>query len=54
MEQMYNSREEMMNILSYVDFANLCHVITLFPESNKNVVKEDINLTLYRSSRANQ
>ena len=31
MEQMYDARIEMMNMLSYVDFEKLCHTIKYFP-----------------------
>ena len=39
MEQMYNGREELINITSYVDFEKLCYVINNFPELNHNFVK---------------
>ena len=29
---MYNTREEMINILSYFDYAKLCNVIKYFPK----------------------
>ena len=32
-----NAREEMMNILTYVDFAKLCNVIKSFPELNQKL-----------------
>ena len=35
-ELIYNARERMINILSYVDFAKLCHKINYFPQSNQN------------------
>ena len=38
MELMYNSREDVMNILSYVDFEKLCHVIKYFPQLNQKLV----------------
>ena len=46
MEQMHHSREKMMNILSYVDFAKLRHFIHSFPELNQKIVKEGITFTL--------
>ena len=46
MEQIYNARDDMMNILSYADSSNLCHVIKYFPELNKTNWKEDITFTL--------
>ena len=42
-------REKGKNILSYVDFYKLWHVITYFTELNKYVGKEDITLTIYSS-----
>ena len=39
---MYNGRENLVNILSYVDFAKLCNVIQIFFELNHNFVKEGI------------
>ena len=39
LEQMYTEREEVMNILSYVDFAKLCRVINFFPELNQTLEK---------------
>ena len=42
MELMYNAREEMMNIFSYVDFSKLCHVIQFFAELNQHFVEEGI------------
>ena len=41
-----------MNILSYVDFEKLFHVIRNFPELNRNFVKEDITFPLSYSSRS--
>ena len=52
MKQMNNGREELMNIFSYVDFANLCNVIKHFPELNLNFVKEGITFPLSYSLRA--
>ena len=37
---MYNSRKDLMNILSHADFAKLCNAIKYFPECNKFFVKE--------------
>ena len=51
-EPMYNSREKMMNILSYVDVAKLRHVIKHFPRLNQKIGKEDITYPLLSSSRA--
>ena len=39
----YNAIDKMMNILSYVDFSKLCHVIKYLPQSNQIFGKEDIN-----------
>ena len=36
---MYNEVEDMMNILSYVDFSKLCHVIKYFTELNQKFGK---------------
>ena len=52
MEPMYISREELMNILSCVDFAKLCHIINNFPELNCNIMKEGNIPPLLYSSRA--
>ena len=52
MEKMYNAIEDMMNILSYVDFAIMCNVNKYFPELNHKFGKEDINFPLSSSSRA--
>ena len=52
MEQMYNRREELMNILSYVDFSKLCHFIDDFPLFNHNDVKEGVTLSPSYSPRA--
>ena len=41
-----------MNIWSYVNFSQLCHVINYFPESNQNIGQEDITFNLLSSSRA--
>ena len=49
---MYNTREELMNTLSYVDFSKLCKLIKYFPELNQSFVKEDINFPLSSSSIA--
>ena len=51
MEQMYNAREEMMNILSYVDFSKLCNVMKVFTELNQNILKEGITFSFLSSSR---
>ena len=42
----------LINILSYVNFSKLCHVIQYFLELNKKIGQEDINLPLSSSSRA--
>ena len=39
MEQMHNSREDMMNILSFIDFEKLCHVIKCFLNQIKSLGK---------------
>ena len=41
-----------MNILSYVDFSKMCHVIKYFPASNQKFEQEEINSPLYSSSIA--
>ena len=46
MEQIYNARQVLMNILSYVDFARLCVVIKYFPELNQKIVKEGITFPI--------
>ena len=51
-EQMYNGIEELVNILSYVDFEKLYHVINYFPELNEEIEKKDIIVPLSSSSRA--
>ena len=51
MELMYNAREKMMNILSCVVFAKLCHIIKYFCQLNQNFGKEYINLSLSSCSR---
>ena len=51
MEQMYNGREDLKNILSYVDFTILCNVIKQFPELNLNIAKEGITSYLSLGSR---
>ena len=43
---MNNERVKMMNILSYVDFEKLCHVIKYFPQLNLHFGKEEINFPL--------
>ena len=49
-EQMYNEREEIINILSYVDFSKLCNIIKFFPESNQKFAKEVITFPILSSS----
>ena len=39
MEVMYTSKEKMINILSYVDFEKMCHVIKYFPVLNQKIGK---------------
>ena len=51
-ELMYNTREKMMNTLSRVDFAKLCHVIKYFTQSNQVFGKEEIISPLSSSSTA--
>ena len=51
MEQMYNSRKYLMNILSHADFAKLCNAIKYFPEFNQHFVKEGITFSLLSCSR---
>ena len=52
MEAMYIAREKIMNMLSYVDFEKLRHVIKYFPESPQKFGKEDITFPLSSISRA--
>ena len=52
MESMYIDREEWMNILSYVDFSKLLHVIKYFPELNQKFGQEGITFLPYSSSIA--
>ena len=52
MEPMYIARKEWMNILSYVDFSKLCHVIKYFTELNQKNGQEEINFHLSSSSIA--
>ena len=49
---MYNSRKDLMKILSHADFAKLCNAIKYFPECNQNFVKGGIYFSLLSSSRA--
>ena len=49
---MYISREKRENILSYVDFSKVCHVITYFPELNQKFGQEDITFPISSSSIA--
>ena len=37
MEKMYNAREKIMNILSYVDFAKQFNAINFFSELNRKL-----------------
>ena len=50
-EIMLFAREERENIISYVDFSIISHVIKCFTYSKQKFKKEDINFTLYSSSR---
>ena len=52
MEVMPKAREPMNNILSDVDFANMCQFIKYFPQLNTIFWKEDITFPLSLSSRA--
>ena len=52
MEIMLFAREVRENIISYVDFSIISHVIKCFTYSKKKLKKEDINFTLCSSSRA--
>ena len=40
------------NILSYVNFSKLCHVITNFPELSQNCGQEHVTFPISSSSRA--
>ena len=51
-EQMYNTRKELVNLLSYVHFAKLFNVLKYFPELNQHFVKEGITFPVSSSSRA--
>ena len=46
MEQMYNTREELIDILIYVDFVKLCNEIKYFPELNQICVEESITFSI--------
>ena len=48
-ESTYISREEWMNILSYVDLSKLYHVIQYFPGVNKSFRQKDITFPLSSS-----
>ena len=52
MEVIYNARDHMKNILSYVDFANMCQLVKYFPQLNPHFWKEDITFPLSSSSGA--
>ena len=52
MEPMYNAREEIMNILDYINFSKLFHAIKYFPELNNFWGNEDITFPLSPSPRA--
>ena len=47
-----HSMKKGINILSYVDFLKLCHVITHFHEMNQKFTQEDINFFPSSNSRA--
>ena len=49
---MYNRRDNLKNILSYVDFTKLCNVIKQSTELNHNIVKEGIIFPVSLGSRA--
>ena len=51
-EQMYNQREYLKNILSCIDFNRLCNVIKQFPELNHNIAKEGISFPFLLGSRS--
>ena len=46
----FNIKRE--NILIYVDFSKLCHVITYFPKLNQIFGQEDITFPISSSSRS--
>ena len=46
MGQMYNGREDLKNILRYVDFTRICNFKKEYPKLNHNILKEGITLTL--------
>ena len=48
---MYNRRDNLKNILRYVDFNRLWNIIKQFTELNLNIVKEVINFNLSVGSR---
>ena len=47
-----NCNSKRGNIISYVDFSRICHVIRCFTDLNQAFVKEDIISPLLSSSRA--
>ena len=51
MEPMYIAKDKLMNILSYVDFSKLCHVVKYSTEWNKHSRQKYINFPLSSSSR---
>ena len=40
--KIYNAREDIMNILIYVAFSKMCHVINFFPELNQKLGKKKL------------
>ena len=52
MESMVIAREERKNVISYVDYSKICHVIRSFPDLNQTFGKEDITFPLSSISRA--
>ena len=52
MEPMYVTRERGRNILSYVDFSNICDVIKSFPKLKQNIGQEYITFTLSSISKS--
>ena len=52
MESIVIAREERENIISYVDYSKIFHVVRSFPDLNQKIGKEDITFTVYSSSIA--
>ena len=47
-----NCKRKSKNIIIYVDYSKICHVIRSFHDLNQKFGKEDINFPLSSSSRA--